>query len=275
MGGDESGVLRPGEEFVSVDKSASASHAAGTGNEGDKQKSPTAPVSAPLPEEEQCLTFPGMNGFLAKAARQRIEEQFPDTFLASVDPPKGAGGKPQGRLKRVLWRKMGEAQRKIREEEVRVVRIKKTKQWGEKLQAQLGFRHVWKLLKSWKVPIVLHNGWFDLMFLFHYLEAPLPPTWEEVKSQFSERLLSKGVVIFDTKIPGGDVLVKKFSEQVPFSGLEMCATFVKDKWEEGTPNETGNKEEKEEEEEKASRPPPQLPMLKLHEVEVKVEEKTK
>lgn len=40
-------------------------------------------------------------------------------------------------------------------------------------------RLLFKLLVSAACPLVVHNGWIDLLFLYHHLYAPLPPTLDE------------------------------------------------------------------------------------------------
>jgi len=47
------------------------------------------------------------------------------------------------------------------------------------------------------VPLVLHNGWLDLLFLYHACHAPLPTSWNTLIADLAEILDSGGV--FDTK----------------------------------------------------------------------------
>ena len=72
-----------------------------------------------------------------------------------------------------------------------------------KMNEKLGFRLVWEALCSSKKPIVGHNCMFDLLFLFRWMDRPLPPGFLEFKSRFSSMLGE----IFDTKyLANSDVL---------------------------------------------------------------------
>lgn len=46
-------------------------------------------------------------------------------------------------------------------------------------------------------PLVLHNGWMDLLFLYHTCHAPLPPTRDAFIADLAELLEHGG--LYDTK----------------------------------------------------------------------------
>ena len=63
--------------------------------------------------------------------------------------------------------------------------------------AKVGFKLVWDLLRTARAPIVVHNGFFDVLFMYtHFESAQLPPTLPEFKQALG-RIFPAGV--FDTK----------------------------------------------------------------------------
>lgn len=63
--------------------------------------------------------------------------------------------------------------------------------------AKVGFKLVWDLLKTARAPVVVHNGFFDVLFMFtHFESAQLPATLPEFKQALG-RVFPAGV--FDTK----------------------------------------------------------------------------
>jgi target of EGR1 protein 1 len=52
------------------------------------------------------------------------------------------------------------------------------------------------LLLDSAVPVVLHNGWLDLLFLYHSFYGPLPPNSVSIMADLLE-MFSAGV--YDTK----------------------------------------------------------------------------
>eukprot|EP00929_Paragymnodinium_shiwhaense_P012159 TRINITY_DN11887_c0_g1_i1.p1 TRINITY_DN11887_c0_g1~~TRINITY_DN11887_c0_g1_i1.p1 ORF type:complete len:683 (-),score=107.75 TRINITY_DN11887_c0_g1_i1:122-2170(-) len=66
------------------------------------------------------------------------------------------------------------------------------------LNEQLGFRRVWKLLLSSGRPLVMHNAKLDLLFLFHWLEEPLPERLDEFQ-QLVQKTMGPRTHVFDTK----------------------------------------------------------------------------
>mmetsp|Transcript_44435 Transcript_44435/g.105272 ORF Transcript_44435/g.105272 Transcript_44435/m.105272 type:complete len:640 (+) Transcript_44435:150-2069(+) len=63
------------------------------------------------------------------------------------------------------------------------------------LKQQIGFRRAWKALCSARRPLVVHNGFLDLLFAYHWLEEDLPETMDE----FQQKLAEAGIDIYDTK----------------------------------------------------------------------------
>jgi len=59
-----------------------------------------------------------------------------------------------------------------------------------------GVRKMWQLLKDNNVAFIGHNCYYDLLFLFHYLEAPLPESFEEFRKLCNEFFPN----VYDTKL---------------------------------------------------------------------------
>jgi len=64
-----------------------------------------------------------------------------------------------------------------------------------KFNTILGFRRVFHLLTECKKPLVVHNGMFDLMFMLHHIDTPLP----EKLSEFGAIIHDYFPEIYDTK----------------------------------------------------------------------------
>ena len=56
---------------------------------------------------------------------------------------------------------------------------------------------LFQLLMLSSAPLVVHNGWVDLLFLYHTCHAPLPPTRDSLIADLAEMLERGGV--YDTK----------------------------------------------------------------------------
>ena len=61
----------------------------------------------------------------------------------------------------------------------------------------IGFRRVWNVLTESKKPLIVHNGFLDLMFSMQAFESPLPDTVEQFKNNL--RSLFPGG-LFDTRL---------------------------------------------------------------------------
>ena len=59
----------------------------------------------------------------------------------------------------------------------------------------LGFTKIFRLLIEHKKPLILHNGFMDLMFLYEKFYEPLPDTVAEFKTKVNELF----PLIYDTK----------------------------------------------------------------------------
>ena len=55
---------------------------------------------------------------------------------------------------------------------------------------------LWAYLVLREIPLVLHNGWLDLLFLYHSFHAPLPPSSAHFMAELTE-LFPAG--LYDTK----------------------------------------------------------------------------
>jgi len=64
-----------------------------------------------------------------------------------------------------------------------------------KFNTILGFRRVFHLLTEYKKPLVVHNGMYDLMFMLHHIDTPLP----EKLSEFGAIIHDYFPEIYDTK----------------------------------------------------------------------------
>lgn len=63
--------------------------------------------------------------------------------------------------------------------------------------AKLGFKLVWNLLRQAARPIVVHNGFYDVLFMWSHFESPLlPPTLPEFKQTLADKFAGG---VFDTK----------------------------------------------------------------------------
>ncbi len=85
-----------------------------------------------------------------------------------------------------------------------------------------------KNLQASQKPIIFHNGMYDILFLYHNLEATLPDHLQGFKEEFRKRIKNK---IYDTKIPSDSSMTLKYRDQIPFSSLEEMTKFVKSAYE--------------------------------------------
>jgi poly(A)-specific ribonuclease len=73
-----------------------------------------------------------------------------------------------------------------------------SKQTGNELFSQyVGFREIWKLLTNSARPLVVHNGFLDLMFCYNAFESDLPETLPEFKVELG-KIFTNG--IYDTRL---------------------------------------------------------------------------
>jgi len=130
--------------------------------------------------EEKEYTFPDCNSFLQRAIIQHIEKAQPSLILEK---------RPKGPWKFALVAlRLSDEEKRAREK-----RIEDEKQ--AKLRERLGFRRAFKSLVAAKKPLVVHNGLYDLMFMYSHLQGPLP----ESERQFRESFGKLFPVVFDTK----------------------------------------------------------------------------
>lgn len=125
------------------------------------------------------MRLPNANRFIALCLRQRIAEKHPTL---------------------VIEKRSGESNRQFQERWVLNMDDNRRKQRDlerrRRFMGHLGFRRVWDLLRKYRVPLVVHNGFFDLLFLLAAFEGPLPPRLDD----FKKRVLDQFGCIYDTKV---------------------------------------------------------------------------
>jgi len=129
--------------------------------------------------DEQEMKLSSTNTFLALALRQRIAEKHPSLEIEKRPSASNSNWQERWLLK------VSEEGRKQRDAALR-----------SRLLAHIGFRRMWDLLKARRVPIIVHNGFFDLLFLAEAFEGPLPRALADFKAVVHGAF----PVIFDTKV---------------------------------------------------------------------------
>merc|ERR1719422_2917705 len=99
------------------------------------------------------MKLPSTNSFLALILRQKISERHP-----ALSVEKRAGANPRWEERWVV--NLSDEGRREREAAKR-----------SRILEHIGLRRLWNALKAAKRPIVFHNGFFDLLFLFSALEG--------------------------------------------------------------------------------------------------------
>merc|ERR1719424_1059813 len=115
---------------------------------------------------------------MALVVRQRINELYPKLAVEK------RGGASNYHQERWVMNLSPEA------------KIKKNQEKRRELLALIGFRRLWRLLKTSKKPLIVHNGMFDLLFSFSAFDRPLLPTLEAFKAQVHAGFPA----VFDTKV---------------------------------------------------------------------------
>lgn len=69
-----------------------------------------------------------------------------------------------------------------------------------------------------KIPLIVHDGILDLLFLFRHFVAPLPPTWAECKMLLNEYFPT----VYDTM-----VLSSEYSDDDVRNVTDLCALYFK------------------------------------------------
>ncbi|CAE8645075.1 unnamed protein product [Polarella glacialis] len=125
------------------------------------------------------MKLPKTNNFMALVFRQRIAERHPGLMVQKR--PSELNPNVQDRW--VL--NLSDANRHSHDQAIR-----------QRLLSHLGFLRMWNLLKKARLPVVLHNGFMDLLFLASALEGPLPAQLSDLKEVVGTAL----PVLFDTKV---------------------------------------------------------------------------
>lgn len=165
--------------------------AAAPGGDGRDRPEPSRPGDVAMVNEtmkkvaefaasgEQEMKLPWTNTFLALVLRQRIAETHP-SFVVEKRPN---AANPNSQDRWVV--NLSDEARKQRDLALR-----------RRFMAHIGFRRMWNLLKEKRRPMILHNGFFDLLFMSSAFEGPLPHALMEFKSFIH----SAFPVVFDTKV---------------------------------------------------------------------------
>ncbi|CAK0844090.1 unnamed protein product, partial [Prorocentrum cordatum] len=126
------------------------------------------------------MKLPSMNNFMALVIRQRINEVYPKLTVEK------RGSASNFHQERWVMNLSPEG------------KVKRNQDKRRELLALIGFRRLWRLLKTSKKPLIVHNGFFDLLFSFAAFDRPLPPTLEAFKAQVHLAFPA----VFDTKVLG-------------------------------------------------------------------------
>jgi hypothetical protein len=154
------------------------------------------------PNSAAEFVVPSMNAFLRRCVYSYVEVVHPELKTRKDD------AKPN----EIVILKVTEEQR-----------LAMTLEEEAMFKRKLGFRVVFEMLQAAGKPIVGHNCFFDLLFLFRWFEGPLPSSFSAFRRNFAE-LFPAGV--YDTKysaesnlIPGidpmqGDTALQPLYEKV-------------------------------------------------------------
>ena len=123
------------------------------------------------------LVLPPMNAFLRKCLHSYLELVHPSLRTRKDDE------KPN----ELIVCKVTEEQKAELEKEE-----------ADRFALKLGFRLIWEALIQSGKPIVGHNSFFDLLFLFRWIDAPLPTEFSEFQQRF-HTLFGAAGGLFDTK----------------------------------------------------------------------------
>ncbi|KAJ9459469.1 hypothetical protein DIPPA_31758 [Diplonema papillatum] len=146
-------------------------------------------IESMLADGASEVPLPSMNAFLAKAVHQQVDAmklERPDARNLFID---SRHGEQRWMTTRVAMNVSWEERLEIEEKKLAARR--------QRTFDQLGFRHIWKRICGSGKPFVLHNGTLDLMFMYHYFEAPLPASLKEFKQCVSSLFSAP---FFDTKV---------------------------------------------------------------------------
>eukprot|EP00397_Hematodinium_sp_SG-2012_P023889 GEMP01024849.1.p1 GENE.GEMP01024849.1~~GEMP01024849.1.p1 ORF type:complete len:564 (-),score=114.72 GEMP01024849.1:747-2291(-) len=130
------------------------------------------------------MKLPKVNAFLVLALRLAVAEEFPQL---EID-------------KRQVGQRAWEVERyamNYSEEEKKERAEARKKEYAESFDEHLGLRAVWKALGEANIPIAIHNGYLDLLFVSQALGFELPETLDLFKDALKQEI--KGT-FFDTKL---------------------------------------------------------------------------
>jgi len=163
----------------------------GGGKDGKDKPEPTKPQDITLVNDimqkvadfaasgGQEMKLPNMNAFIALVLRNKIAESHPHLTVEKRANPSNPSWQER-------WvTNLSEDGLRARDAVTR-----------QRIMSHIGFRRMWNLLKTHRRPIVLHNGFFDLLFMHQAFEAPLPHALEEFKGVLRNCFPN----IFDTKV---------------------------------------------------------------------------
>ena len=162
------------------------------------------------------MLLPKGNNFLIKALRQRIGKFYPSIFVE-----KRSTGKLHWQVARYAM--------KLTQEETQAIAERKREERKEHLRQHRGFRSVWEMVLKAKVPLVVHNGLFDVLFMVCTLEShPLPNNVYDFKALLKKAFANLDEASGDetAKIPMGFYDTKLLAEQLGKESLGADNTSV-------------------------------------------------
>jgi poly(A)-specific ribonuclease len=119
--------------------------------------------------------------FLRRLVYQNVRKLYPDVYMETVI---GGGGKRELSLFRMS------------PNDVVMHKLAAVAEERKKVMEDVGFRHFMDALCASKKPVVVHNGWLDVLHVTHNFVSPLPETVVEGKKVIREAFGT----VYDTKV---------------------------------------------------------------------------
>jgi poly(A)-specific ribonuclease len=151
--------------------------------------------------------------FFRKFVYELLKKEYPNLVVETLSK------KDKPMEKEIYLYNMNEGEKKIHLE-------KKKSEKDKLLLSAKGFTNVFELLVNAKKPLVGHNMYFDLLFLYSHFVEPLPPSHLEFKKSISKLFPE----IYDTKfIVNQTNFVKKLDQTLFSSSLDSLYQIIKAK----------------------------------------------
>ena len=179
----------------------------------------TAGIDKMIADGEKEVKLPHMNSFQARAIYQHLDvlKKSDATLSTNLCLDVRRYGDQKWMVHRYVLN--------VNPSERQAIRDAERKKKEARLFDQVGFRHVWKAICSKARSLALHNGFMDLLFLYHHFEGPLPDTLAEFKAALKK--IMPNTVFYDTKFIADTVAKKAYSFK--FTSLsEVAGVLQKD-----------------------------------------------